>query len=874
MDARRLARTLVCLCIVMPLGVSMAAEAAVLLNEDFSAKVVDSAKWAAVEKAGKTLIDNGLVLKPKLPGEQVRWNQLYVVGKTVVPRAAGTTVDIDVEWCNTWFLVGLVPADQVFRSWEADLRLGFHLYGPQLWALSGPQDFGRGTFLGEEGIDGNKRGAIRLRIILGHQRGAAFLIDCGKGWKLLRDTRKRAEADSCARYRLVFLIARSDTGRPDCRLTIKRVLAETEHEWPASSAEYPTEDVPSGRIEYVRSTAPEIAIPPYRGMTYEDTVPDTYDVSERARLAINVLTRDTNPRADYEQYMCVHFDRNPVVMTNDFNDWCQLKYMEALPLLRIITGSKEKEAVDRVWQDVTLKSIGPDGLFYIPLTGRPWGRFGVSWGDNGVARADGSLTGFSDPTVKQFTHPYACGRSLSLMTVYYLRDRNPIWTETCRRMIDRLLSLAIHKDDYCYFPALMYEPGAKYDHNSAQAAMPKAILGGEINGRTIQGAAQFYRLTGYTPAKVLAEKQTRFMRLHDDYFGPNGEFLAERHFHAHTIYLLSMLEYATAVNERDLVDFVRKGYEWARTPAAGSSNLLGFFPEAADPAYKSCESCEIADMIALVLKLSAAGAGDYYADAERWTRNHFAESQLTDCGWLKRQAAQRPPQRSFTFNETWKDVPERNLGGFAGWSAANDWWVQGPGIMHCCTGNAARTLYYLWQHALEHRDGGLRIHLLLNRASRWADVYSHIPYRGRVDVKAEQDLKSLLLHAPAWVQTGSRDLTATVKDTPRAIHWEGRYLDLGPVTAGQTVEIRFPIAERTVKETIGTLPYTLVVRGDTVVAIDPPGKTGPLYLRDHYRKGDASGKRSHGSSPTRSSATEGRRRLLAVVVGPWAGNAR
>ena len=56
-------------------------------------------------------------------------------------------------------------------------------------------------------------------------------------------------------------------------------------------------------------------------------------------------------------------------MTNDFNDWCQLKYMEALPLLRIITGSKEKEAVDRVWQDVTLKSIGPDGLFYIPLTG-------------------------------------------------------------------------------------------------------------------------------------------------------------------------------------------------------------------------------------------------------------------------------------------------------------------------------------------------------------------------------------------------------------------------------------------------------------------------------------------------------------------------
>ncbi len=193
---------------------------------------------------------------------------------------------------------------------------------------------------------------------------------------------------------------------------------------------------------------------------------------------------------------------------------------------------------------------------------------------------------------------------------------------------------------------------------------------------------------------------------------------------------------------------------------------------------------------------------------------------------------------SFAFNETGKDVPERNLGGFAGWSAANDWWVQGPGIMHCCTGNAARTLYYLWQHALEQRDGCLRVHLLLNRASRWADVYSHIPYRGRVDVKVKKDLTSLLVHAPAWVETGSRNITAMAKGTPRAIRWEGRYLDLGPAVAGDTFQIQFPIGERTVKETVGAVPCTLVVRGDTVVAIDPPGKTGPLYLRDHYRKGD------------------------------------
>jgi hypothetical protein len=46
----------------------------------------------------------------------------------------------------------------------------------------------------------------------------------------------------------------------------------------------------------------------------------------------------------------------------------------------------------------------------------------------------------------------------------------------------------------------------------------------------------------------------------------------------------------------------------------------------------------------------------------------------------------------------------------------------------------------------------------------------------------------------------------------------------------------FPIAERTVKETIGAVPYTLTIKGNTVVAIDPPGQYGTFYQRAGYRK--------------------------------------
>ena len=595
-----------------------------------------------------------------------------------------------------------------------------------------------------------------------------------------------------------------------------------------------TEALP-GEIIYARPGIAPVADKPYTGTTYRDRVPDTYDIAQRAGLAVNGVTGPTNPLADYELYWLVAYNRNPVVMYHDWSDWCQFKFMEALPLLRIASGSKQNVQVDAIWREVTLKSIGPDGLFYTPLAGRPWARTGVAWA-NSVARADGTFTSHDDPTVTQVTHPYACGRMMGTMLVYYLRDGDPLWLEMIKKMVDRLAELAVDKDDYCFFPVLSYEPNASYDKNSPQAAMPLHITGGEINSRVPESLAKFYKLTGYEPARVLAEKLVRYTRFHMDYYGADGEFLGEKHFHGHTIYLLSMLELAIATGDKELVEFVRKSYEWAKTAAAGASDLVGFFPELAKPDYLSCEACEIADMIALALRLTDAGAGDFYADAERWTQNHFAESQLTNYQWLYDQAG-KWPAKPVAYNETAFHTPERNIGAFAGWSAGNDWWTQGPGIMHCCTGNATRSLYYLWHDILRYKDGQLRINMLLNRASPWADVYSYVPYTGQVDVKIKQSCRDLLIHAPEWIKTGSTGMVATVDGVSALSHWQDRYISLGPLTAGQTVSVTFPIAERTVKETMGTVEYTLVVKGNTVVHIDPPGKNFPLYQRDHYRSG-------------------------------------
>jgi len=245
-------------------------------------------------------------------------------------------------------------------------------------------------------------------------------------------------------------------------------------------------------------------------------------------------------------------------------------------------------------------------------------------------------------------------------------------------------------------------------------------------------------------------------------------------------------------------------------------------------------------MIGLALKLSRAGVGDYWNDAERWTRNHFAESQLLDEQVpLVYYLSGAQPQTPVGEYETAWHVAERNVGAFAGWSTANDWATTAPGsIMHCCTGNAARTLYWIWREALRFQDGELRVNLLLNRASREADVYSFIPYQGKVEIKVKAACKAVCVHAPGWVKDGSPEMTAAVDGKAVKTRWEGRYLVLGPAQPGQCVTVEFPIAERTIKETVGGAEYTLVIKGDTVVHIDPPGKNLPIYRRDHYRQSE------------------------------------
>ena len=173
-------------------------------------------------------------------------------------------------------------------------------------------------------------------------------------------------------------------------------------------------------------------------------------------------------------------------------------------------------------------------------------------------------------------------------------------------------------------------------------------------------------------------------------------------------------------------------------------------------------------------------------------------------------------------------VPERNVGAFVGWPYVNDY---GRGIMHCCTGNAVRALYYIWEHILTYKQGQLHVNLLLNRASPWADVDSHIPYVGRVDVKIKQPVE-LSIRIPEWVAPDQA--SCSVNGQSRPLSFQGRYAQVGAVKPSETVTLTFPIAERTDEVLIiQRQKCTLIRKGNEIVHMVPLGTT---YQRAHYRE--------------------------------------
>ncbi len=570
-------------------------------------------------------------------------------------------------------------------------------------------------------------------------------------------------------------------------------------------------------IEYIREEIPEFSLPEYRGASYEDLIPDTLDLQDRASLAINGITGPTDVEKDYEIYWIVSLYRNPPSMTHRIHDHVQFKFFEGAPLLRTMTGSAHNHHVDRRWYEPLLHMQGRDGSFYWTKDKRPWSH----------------MPFFDIETEsKHYAIPVMEGPQIGAAALLYKLTDDPVWRECAERAAAGIMDRCLPCDDHMYLPDIIHAPDTPVDPQA-----PKVTYNGEMacnEGWYGQALLQVFNSTGNERALDVGGRLIKGSAFNSVAFDPEtADFTGSKHFHSHTRVLLALAEYAQITGDRQSWEFVEKAYECGKEYG---QSLIGYFPEFIKEKHRStCELCEVAEMIALAVKMSQSGHADCWDDADRWVRNHFAEGQLTDTSWIHRMVnrspAMMPTEPIDPVAQSVDQVPERNLGAFGGWLTGNEW---GRNIMHCCTGNAIRTLYYVWEGVIDCENGELRVNLLLNRASPWADVDSHIPYTGQVDIKVKQALEKVWIRIPEWV--APEETVCRVEGGPKRLDWRGKYCSAGSARPGETISVSFPIETRDERVWVEKEALTYTFKGNDVIGVDPPGVSGPLYRREHYRQ--------------------------------------
>jgi hypothetical protein len=174
--------------------------------------------------------------------------------------------------------------------------------------------------------------------------------------------------------------------------------------------------------------------------TADGHVPDTLDLVEHGRMAINGLLGSCDPDRGYENYFLTFFDVHPAYMIHIGSQVSGVlpKYLEAMPLLRLMTGSDQDTDIEAAMLRSVLDNVSEDGLIYdCAAANRPWNT-GIGYGISGWNEDYANIAGN--------------GRLLTGFLYYAKATGDPSWKEHASRTAERMLELAIVKDDYAYYP--------------------------------------------------------------------------------------------------------------------------------------------------------------------------------------------------------------------------------------------------------------------------------------------------------------------------------------------------------------------------------------------------------------------------------------
>ncbi|MDZ4818031.1 MAG: hypothetical protein SGJ20_03560 [Planctomycetota bacterium] len=388
-----------------------------------------------------------------------------------------------------------------------------------------------------------------------------------------------------------------------------------------------------------------------------------------------------------------------------------------------------------------------------------------------------------------------------------------------------------------------------------------------IHGKALRVMSEWYLETGDTNAFAMSNQLSDFVRNYEngqiwqnpnparftDSSGP-GQFVG--HIHSWLQVAMGLATHAEALR------VTNPSSSLAQSELNMANNVYNFVKSRtrAGKIGNFGESGTTGDMALLGIKLSEQGVALYYDEVEAWTRNAMAETQIDA------QAAQLIPNNIFSQYE------HTNIGT----KATGMFFADGTHVARIPFKSAGGTsdyapntfagMYEVWNKTVEYKDNFAQINFALNKASKYLDVKSDLPYRGVIEAEMKSDigpLNSIGVRVPGWAD--QQAVTVVERDplgnerTLNANEWSwlsGQYAIINNIQPDTSYLVKFPIEVYT--ETIYEMrdanaiwyegsypspsagsPETIIsyqgkFRGNTLVDISPRPTGGfPRYQRQH-----------------------------------------
>ena len=549
-------------------------------------------------------------------------------------------------------------------------------------------------------------------------------------------------------------------------------------------------------------------------------VPNTLTLEDRARLALNAVLGLADEDFGHIPFFSANLIATPAFMQH--GDWdygsSHGRLIDAGILARHMNGITEVSPVEEAYRKNFLGFFGPDGLSYRQVN--PKGH----WQAN--------------------AHIIDQRAVLLALTTWIGEGADDGLREIADRHVAALKRIAIKERDVWYYPGSEYTREGWPSANAVQ--MRLAADPASFGGRLIMPLLKYHMMTGNQDALELSHFFANLIVHRSGVFLPDGSFndaLGYRsgHFHTRLGTLDGLARLAAFTANHALTAFVKRSYDWALTQATA----FGWTPgDLHDQRYEH-ETCSLVDFISVGIVLAEAGYSEYWGVVERFLRNHLTESQLLDLSWVEEGTGDEVLGWI-----TYRGVGSRLHGAFAGYSAPNDYACNLPygrghinDVQACCVGSGIRGLFLGWRHAVVREGDSVRVNLLLNRGSKWVDVVSYLPYEGLVELHVREDIRRLFVRIPAWAgyakvsveRVRGQHAGEVLRGSDPSMWMHEHYVGILDAAAGETIQVRFPVAKKKTVETAADQSFEVEWLGDEVLHIAPEGEHHPFY---NHRKAE------------------------------------